>query len=871
MSLVEVMIAVSILSVGLLGFVSAFGFITKSIQYSRARSLAVNLAQEKIENLKNIPYYKLQLSTSVTSYDQFDPHIVVDNENYPPEEVVISNIRFTRGVAVALAEVSDHYVNSTSYNYPDTGLKFVTVYVWWQQAGEWKHVELSNVYENPNVAPLNSVITGTVSDTLGNPVPNALVKVVENPDWNDYSAADGVYTVQAQAGTYTLRVSSGGYYDGSALNQMLQSGLTTTKDFTLTAIGVGTLTGNVWINKYPVISQIVVATNTAVGGPWMPDPPLTKVEYIELFNPTTYTINVAQGGGGAPVNQYLKLRYVGKNAGLTVEDHGVGVKNFDFTYVSTHIPPGRYYLMASATWFMVRGEWLAADAYYGALHSDYLLNNDAGILRLENVSGLKLDKVAWLGDYDGVCGMDWSQYEYYPLLTCDWYSNPYQGIGEGNQAVRLSSPALPSDTYGKAYNSQVNYMDFTFPLPGCGWCAANYPEGINYKPRNTTAAAQAVITGIPGAGAYVTADDLIGPSAQAPKTWYSHPSGAWWGQYYAPYTLSGVSTGTWNVIIASGSYYMQVSSVMVKQNTSTGTIQTGSSPGYIVGSHDGVMLSSSSVLGFLTGSVTDVNALPISNIIVRASGSGDKTTNGAGRYFAQVSSGPITATFNPGNANGIFVEYVTQPSIVTGQVTTQDAILTQGGTLTGYMTTDGNSILPNIKVAATKGGLEYGVGTSDSSGYFYIRNLSTGVYNVAPVLDPLEICTPASVSTRVASVSTLFVSTFVVTGAQGKLAGTVKYNNELIHTGALILVSTGTLSDTPPTLSAIDSPAKQVIYAASSEADGTYEVEVRGSAQTYNVKVYYPVASATGATVVKKSYTATVSGSATTPLDLSLP
>jgi hypothetical protein len=864
MSLVELMIAVSIMSIGILGFVSAFGFISKAIQFSRARSLGVNLAQEKMENLKNIPYYKLQLSTSTVVYSQFNPPIAVDNYSYPPEDIVISNIRFTRAVSVALAHVDDHYVTSTAYDYPDSGLKYITVYVWWQQGTEWKQFELSNVYENPTVDPLNATVTGHVLDTDGHAVARAFVKLVENPDWADYTAADGAYTIQAQGGDYTVLVASSGYYDTSALNQTLESSVITTRDFTLTAIGSGTLTGNAWLNTHPVISQIVVATNTAVGGVWMPDPPTAIVEYVELFNPTTYNINVAEGGGGSPTNQYLKLDYKSKSGGTNVDDHGMGGNNFNFTYVSTFIPAGRYYLMASATWFMVKGEWIAADAYYGALNTDHIRDNDAGSLHILRPDGTLFDKVGWYGDggWPQTMEGDWAA-----LYTWSGF-NVFNGIGLGNQAVRLSSPCLVSGTYGRAYDSDYNMRDFVYPYLTQGGA---YMTGINYKPGNTVlGAAQTVISGVPAVGAYVTANDLIGRSTQA---WSVTQIQAPWIQMpYATYALSGVSTGTWTVVVASGGYYQTISSVSVNQGVTTGAVQGGTSPSYLFGAHNAVMLSSYSVLGFLAGSVTDINALPINNIVVRASGSGDKTTNGAGRYFAQVSSGPITATFNPGNQNGIFVEYVTHPDVQTGQVTTQDATLTQGGTLTGYLTTDGNSILPNIKVAATRGGLEYGVGTSDSSGYFYIKNLSTGTYTVAPVLDPLEVCAPASVSTRVSSVSTLFVTTFTVSGAQGKLTGTVTYYGALIKTGALILVSTGSLADTPPTLSAVNSPAGQVIYAGSSKADGTYEIEVRGIATAYNVKVYYPITSATGVTIVKRGYTApVVAASETKTLNLELP
>src|SRR5690242_2373173 len=82
-TLVELMVAVGILSIGILGFFGAFRFITISLHVSRTRTLATNLAQEKIESLKNVSYYALLITTASSVDNNFTPGIVYDNSNYP--------------------------------------------------------------------------------------------------------------------------------------------------------------------------------------------------------------------------------------------------------------------------------------------------------------------------------------------------------------------------------------------------------------------------------------------------------------------------------------------------------------------------------------------------------------------------------------------------------------------------------------------------------------------------------------------------------------------------------------------------------------------------------------------------------------------
>jgi hypothetical protein len=283
-----------------------------------------------------------------------------------------------------------------------------------------------------------------------------------------------------------------------------------------------------------------------------------------------------------------------------------------------------------------------------------------------------------------------------------------------------------------------------------------------------------------------------------------------------------------------------------------------------------VVINTISVNGFVKGQITDINNNPLSGIQVQAGGV-SKTTGSNGTYFASVSSGPVAVIANPNNANTAYVQQIAMPTVLTGQIATQNFILTLGGRLQGYLTS-ATSPLPNFIVTANIGGSQYGSGTSDTTGIFTIRNLSTGTYTVQPVLEAGQDSSPNTITGTVSSTSTVFIGTFTVSGAFGKIAGTVIDSGSLVSSGALILASTSSIASSPPSIAASSSPALSPIYAISSRADGTYELPVRGN-NTYYLSIYVPTISAAGSVSVStKTYsTIYVTPSVTTTRNLTLP
>lgn len=849
-TLVELMVAVAVMSVGILGFFGAFSFISKSLHVSRTRTLSTNLGQERIEALKNLSYYDLLITTASALDTRFTPALTYDTISYPPETISIGGVSFTRYTFVALAQIDNDVISTATYTYPDTGMKQIMVHVVWTDAGTAKRWTLTNLLENPNVNPLDASLAGTIDKAAGGALPGAVVKIEQNPDWNSTTDSSGGYSFRVYHGSYTVRASSAGFYDGVTTIQSLAAGSNTTMPtIALTAIATGTVAGNAWINSGLVISQIVAGTNTACA-----DGSNHDVEYLELFNPTTAAVNIGQTG---TYPKDVSVLYYDESSGFNRTDSATG---FNFTHVSTFVPPGKYYLIANATSFVVFGSWINADAYYNtsSLYVNYIRRDKAGGLRLVASDGAILDTVGWEDNNNDAPVYEGSDL---PLQSTD-------GLGTGKQVVRVSSPAagdLANLTYGKAYDSDNNENDFLYDT------ISGY-SGMNFPPSSTAGSAQTVIAGRPAVGASVAASDPYSGSTTAYTAYITSGS---LSLRYAPFRLVGVTTSSssgWTVEIASGTYYAQISTVVVSQNVTNSIPNAATAPSWPVSNNYSAMLTSSTVNGFIRGQVTDLNNNALSGLTVLAGGV-TKTTSANGAYFASVSSGSVVVIANPNNANTSYIQSIAVVTVNTGEMTTSNFILSLGGSLQGYLTS-GTTPLPNYVVTANIGGSQYGSGTSNTSGTFTIRNLSTGTYTVQPILDSAQDSSPNTISATVSSTGTVTIGTFTVSGAFGNIAGTVTNTaaNELVTSGALVLASTSTISSTPPSLAASSSPALSPLYAVSSKADGSYILPVRGS-NTYYLSVYVPTVAASGSvSITTKTYSSIyVSPALTTTKDVAIP
>lgn len=884
-TLTELMVAMVIITLGVLGLFGSFRYIGRAIHVAREQTLATNLAQEQIEYLKDKTYYELLVTTAPATYTLTPPttSFLYDPLNYPPENISVGGINFTRYTLVQMVGVVNDVVSPAAIS-PDTGMKEITTDIVWADNGVQKVWPLSNLLENPYVNPLDSTLQGVAYDTaspVGDPLPNVRVSVEQFPDYTTTTDANGAYSFRVYHGTYAVDMSAPGYYTWTSGVITTVRGGTTVLNSSMTFIASGTVAGNAWINPNLVISQVVASTITPTLGGGQYD-----TEYVELYNPTQSQINIATPAGTALINYNFGSGKPGE------------CLNIPLVYVSTYVPAQGYYLIANTSTFVLNGTVYNADAYYKYTSAgfdggctDYVGggwdpgagmdiipdspsgNQHTGMVWITSgTASTIVDAVGWMrtGTSPNHCGTSGC------AATCEGNCIPAP-LPQGEQLVRISSPNATLDPvsetlYGRAYNAQNNAADFFYP-------AGATTFGIQFPPL-TSATTRQVLTGVPVSTCDISVSDMNSGSTQ---TYVSYIASGTILLPYAAFSVPGVATGTWTMDIASSpasassAYYQQVLNIYVPTQgvvTSVPNLLTNPAGNYQLN------LTSVTTNGFVKGIVTDANGVPLPGIDVQIAGA-NKNTGPNGNYFMTVSSGPETIVFNPNNLNPSYISQTYSVTVPQGGLVTQNTQLSEGAVVEGYMTT-GTTPVPNFTVNALIGGNIMGSAVSGGSGYFVLRNISTGTYTFQPALDTSETYTPYPAPTlAITSTNTVFVATFTITGDMGIIAGTISNSGSgaLITEGALILASTTTLpnasASNPPSIAGSSAPALTPIYSISSKADGTYSISVRAiSGATYNLAIWVPSVNGSGTlTELGKNISGIgpISPGATTPLNITVP
>lgn len=807
-TLIELMIAAAVLAIGILGFISAFGGIARTLKITRGRSLAVSLAQEQVENLKNKSYYLLLVTTATATDTRFSPNLVYDDGAYAKENITVGDVPFERATRVDLATIVGNSVSTVPYTNEDTGLKKISVYVFWEENGENKKLELTNLMENPDINPLNGAFNGTVTSSTGGFVHNAKIEILGNPQWSDLTDMIGAYDFQVNDGSYTLKASKQGFYTAFSDQVSLEKGDSITKNFTLTPISSGTVSGYAWINNAPVLSRVMGSSET-----YAFDATQFYQEWVEIFNPTTFTWTV---------DGFLGLNF---QRAQDAAKHSILID-----YKSSTLGAGGYYIFANTTPVQTADGPLDADAVWSTANTSgdfpkwtaagrniILVNGlDGGsegggaieLVRLDNNN--RLDVMGWDRNGSGLSA---------PMFETEGLDENI-GLEDGEQYYRHSSTAGYSATLGPAYDSNDNDKD---------WERDAAPS--SYAPRNTQSAAGTVIAGKPAIGAIVSAEDTLSVSTRAYSTTAN-------GLRVAQFDLTDVATGFWRVSIGSGSLVQEISLATVTDGGRVWVPNALTTPAEPATSRASVFLSTEGAVGYITGTVYDTGGSGVPTIKVFTGGQAT-TTGPNGSYFLQVSTGYTTIYANYSNENSAYTEETANVTVETGEVESQDITIFQGGTLMGYVTS-GVTPLLNVIVNAVRDGNIAGTAVTNTGGNFYIQNLATGTYTMEAITDPNSTASPASISADALVNATVHVGTFTISGAYGTISGTVKYGSDHIGTGVLILASKDAVSATPPDVYGSSASLTTVVYAGTSLSDGTYSILVRGSTTyTYNMRAFY--------------------------------
>lgn len=808
-TLIELLIATTMIAVSALGLMATFSFISRSVQSSKAKSIAVNLAQEKIESLKNVSYYRLLVTTGAATETAVEPNFLYDTGYYPPEiPLTVGGIAYDRRVYVhKVSEDGSGDLVHRDWSDPDTGLKEVRVYVLWRQGNELKHIILRNLSDNPLRLPADATFAGNIKDSLGNNLAGVKVEPLEDLSRNKVTDSAGNYSLPVVSGSsYTLRASKDGYFTALSPRYYTPAGQTLTANFTLTAMAFGSIAGTGYIRDHIVVSQVVASTTHAGG----------NQEYVELYNPSTWTWTINDAS--------FDLRYVDAND-TTVTDIPLSFTN---TSIAAN---GGYYLIANTGTVVAAGVSRQADAVYATLLQNVIRDSKAGGIKLTNDAGSTVfDKVGWSKNTDALEPTAPEQATEGAQVTLA------NGLGPGEQIVRSSESfaSLNPATGTNAWDSGNNGLDFNQG-------ALPQDRSLTHAPKNTMTT-HAPKGGTPAASALVFSDDGLAPSV------FADSAGA--------FTLTTVATGTWNLTVASGTLVKQVASVVVAANATTNVGDT--------------VLTSTSTNGYVTGRVTDASNTSLAGIQVKGP-AGPTFTGSTGRYSLSVSTGLLEVVANPGNLNSNYVSAARSITVSVGTVTQDvDFVLSKGARLRGFATSNGTDALPGLIVTASKGGQQLGAALSGTDGYFTLMDLSTGSWTVEPQTASGESASPASFSKTINDSdagTTLFVGTFTIAGALGIISGTVEDNDIGIKTGVLVVVSTAAISDPPPTINSALRTGASLYYGTSSGADGTYAISVPGG-YTYNVSAWYKNLAGS---LVRKTATVSVSAGATATRNLDWP
>ena len=810
-SLTELMIAVAVVTIGVVSIMGSFKYINLAITQSRIKTIATNLAQEQMEVLRNKSYFQLQVTTDTANTSGFSPNFPYDRSTYPPQTITLWGMpALTRVVNVDYVAQSGSDMVTLPYNSNDSGMKKITISVIWNDfSGTPRKVRISSFYENPTATVLSSGFSGTVTNSAtGVPVGDALVQVMGYPSWMAYTDASGAYSFQVSPGSYTLVCSSDVYFSSiTAVRQAAASSLTT-NNFALTRVPVGSVSGMAYFRDHLVISQIVGSSVNASG---------QYQEWVEVYNPTTWTWTMATGlgtGGGTGANQKVIFMY--KEAG----DSDLFPK-FDYRAVS--VSPGAYFLFANTGTVTAVGLSKAADAVYGddwdfADVDDILISGNpspAGHIILGDVTTMtEYDVVGWDATANGSASKKLAgKYETEAIVQS-------VGLQDGEAYTRKTTASGSANWWGRCYDSNDNEDDMVDAVPFTNWPHNRYDSDPCY-------------TGTPAAGAVVTASDGLSASAIASSTGYFLLSNI------ATSTVQGVNSA-WTIDVTSAP-----GGIAVMGSSASVTVPYNSNKDL------GIILFSSSVqggvaMGYVFGAGPDYSRRLGNPSILVGSGGETRNTDSQGFYMLFLPTGTVTITANYGGANGSYQSGDIEVDLQAGVTTSvPDFHLSQGGIITGYITS-GTGPLPDIIAQATYGGRVYS-GASDSSGHFYISAATSSLaYEVTPVLDSMQSYTslPATPLTALLTVpgSTVFAGTVTVTGAMATIEGVLTKGGASITTGVLVIASTASISSPLPAIRGDTAPSGAVFYSASSQADGTYVLDVRYSTtSTYNLAAFYPV------------------------------
>jgi type II secretory pathway pseudopilin PulG len=184
-TLIELLVMSVIASLVALTVIQGFSGISRGIIATRFKSLATQLAHEKMQSLKSTSYYRLRVSSHTvvpSTLTGLTPSVWSDPYNYPPTTSVINGIPFTAYTIVErMKKKADETLELKAWNSVDSGLKQISLAIVWKEREEWRKIQLTNLLDNPDRKQADGDFVGRVTDTATTlPLQDVLVDIAEN-------------------------------------------------------------------------------------------------------------------------------------------------------------------------------------------------------------------------------------------------------------------------------------------------------------------------------------------------------------------------------------------------------------------------------------------------------------------------------------------------------------------------------------------------------------------------------------------------------------------------------------------------------------------------------------------------------------------
>lgn len=212
----------------------------------------------------------------------------------------------------------------------------------WDHPTGWGSPKASAFLSDLGVVGPSGTLSGTVADASGDPVAGAAISV--DGSYQGLSGSDGSYLITLPAGSHQVTVGAFGYQKDTK-SASISANATTTRDFTLDAAPVATVTGKVTDGSghgYGLYADITVKVANTPSGYGKP----TNLQVADVWTDPkngTYSVELPQGYG---YNLHVAAAFDGYQTGTkSVTPSGDTSQNFPLKVTGTCSAPGYHFAL----------------------------------------------------------------------------------------------------------------------------------------------------------------------------------------------------------------------------------------------------------------------------------------------------------------------------------------------------------------------------------------------------------------------------------------------------------------------------------------------------------------------------------------------